>query len=183
MKPVLMDTSSAILLHLAGIIEPFITACPVGITTAVLTELTAFGGKGAKEFSDYIRKDRITLVETRETASHDCQRLMKLDHGERTLIQAYINGHGRYIVIDDKKGAQFLRAHNFPYINSLLAPRILRAAGALSANRAQTAFSFLKSRGRYAGWIIDYAESCPPEDLRFFMPNEREYPTRGEINT
>ena len=183
MKLVLMDSSSAILLYHAGIMEPFISTYPVGITEAVQSELTAHGGSGATEFAEYIRRGHITLVDTGRMAPNDNHGLSKLDHGEQTLIQALIDGAGRFIVIDDKKGAQFLRAHDLPYINALLVPRILRAAGALSPSMAENAFICLKSRGRYASWIIDYASSCPMYDLRFFMPHRKGYSTREKIST
>ena len=120
MKWVLMDSSSAILLYHAGIILPFVSAYPVGITMAVQNELTAHGGSGATEFAEYIRRGNIGLVDTGTIPTKGHKGLAKLDHGEQTLIQALIDGAGRFIMIDDKKGAQFLRAHDLPYIKALL---------------------------------------------------------------
>jgi len=57
-----------------------------------------------------------------------------------------------------------------PYIKALLVPRLLYESQKISKTLYQTAKKFLKSHGRYAGWVIEYAENCPSRELSCFLP-------------
>lgn len=149
--------------------EAFVSSYHVKISNAVYVELTLNGYEGAETFSTYIEKGRVSLVEI--SSFGGAERLpTKLDDGERETILAYFHGHGEFIVIDDKKGAQYLRNHKIPYVNALLVPRLLFFAKKMSAQTFQNASSFLKENGRYAQWVKEYAENCPLEALAQFLP-------------
>lgn len=170
MKPVLIDTSSAILLFKAGLIDNFLYAYDVRITQAVFSELTQSGYEGEKQFRNYVETGVIRKIAPFTDNREPEPPFRSLDAGERETILAYLIGHGNFIVIDDKKAASYLRTEKIPYINALLVPRLLYDGQRISDAQYQTTKAFVKTHGRYAGWVIEYAENCPSKDLSHFLP-------------
>ena len=96
--------------------------------------------------------------------------LLRLGAGERDTLCLYESGRGSFVVLDDRKGANYCRRQNIPYINALLVPRILQMSGRLSEAECRERIGLLLYCGRYAPRIVQYASTCDPQRLARFMP-------------
>ena len=96
--------------------------------------------------------------------------LSALGKGEKDTILLFLCGAGDFIIIDDGRGAGFCRDHRIPYINSLLVARILLLSRMISEDVFQKKIEMLTRLGRYSQKIIDYAATCPSQEMALFMP-------------
>lgn len=169
MKTVLVDTSSAILLHKADLLTHMLAAFRVCVTASVYDELTQRRRPGARAIARG-REARQITVRTPDCppASHCLPGNLHL--GERDTLLCFLDGGADFIIIDDGRGAGFCRREAIPYVNALLCPRLLATAGCLSSDGAVAAMARISDLGHYSAWVKDYAVTCSDASLAEFIP-------------
>lgn len=172
MRPVLIDASSAILLHKAALFEKMASACRLTAAGPVGEELTRDGYPGAKTFAAALSDGRLVRLDA--AAIPDPPALQhpaaRLHPGERATLAAMLAGRGDFIIMDDGAGALFCRRHDLAYVNALLCPRILGLAGHLSLAAAEDGMDRIRRQGRYAAAIVAFAYDCEDAVLHRFLP-------------
>jgi len=164
-RKVLLDASSSILLYKAEIIERYLACFQAVLSETVFHELTCNNHAGAEDFYQYYKEKRFTVTDTPAEPLSD----MPLTGGERDLVLLYKSGCGDYLVLDDKKAAVYCRDAGIPFINALLVPRILRHAGHISDASCDYTTAVLTGYGRYAPWVISFAQKCSVDDLKKYF--------------
>lgn len=169
MKTVLVDASSAILLHKAGLLTHMLAVFHISVAASVYGELTQRPRPGSRAIARGREARQITIRIPHGTpASHRLPGNLHL--GERDTLLCYLDGGADFIIIDDGRGAGFCRREAIPYINALLCPRLLIAAGRLSPAEARTAMDHILELGHYSAWVRRYAATCEEVDLSPFLP-------------
>jgi hypothetical protein len=170
MKRALIDASSAILLYKAALFEAVASAYDLAMAPAVFQEVTVADRPGAAHFDAACRLGRIDVpcgcIEPRQAL------LGGLGAGERETLCIYAAGGVDFVILDDRKGANYCRSQSIPYINALLCPKILHWAGLLDRPACTRAFDYLLGQGRYSSHVIEFAKKCNHQRLAFFMPDE-----------
>ena len=169
-KTVLIDASSAILLYKSDWMAPLMEQYRVGTGPAAFREMTVPNHPGARSFTRWQREERLVLHPPVGSAAAAPADLNRLDPGERECLHLYFGGAGRFIIIDDGPAAAVCRREAIPYVNALLIPRLLDPTPALGGSGIDAAIQTIYTRGRYAPWVLEYALTCPPEELAFFRP-------------
>jgi hypothetical protein len=168
-KRVLIDTSSAILLYKTGWMAALMESYQVVTGPAAFREMTVAHYPGAEAFARWHREKRLAL-QSPPTVPGLPGGHPRLDPGERECIGLYYAGAGAFIVIDDGPGAAFCRRQAIPYVNALLMPRLLKPDLASRGSAVDAHIQKIFRIGRYAPWVLEYALTCPAENLRFFRP-------------
>ena len=109
------------------------------------------------------------MIEVLQVSENDDCIDIAMDSGEREIISLYFTGAGDFIIIDDKKGAFFCRRKGIPYINALLAVKILYMLFLLPHKKFLEIYEWLKNNGRYSRTVIDWADNSTYNDLKFFL--------------
>jgi hypothetical protein len=169
-KSILIDASSAILLFKSGWMDPLMEHYRVGTGPAAFREMTVADYPGASAFRQWQQEERLVLHAHCLPAVSVGTDRNGLDPGERECITLFLSGIGMFVVIDDGPGAAFCRREAIPYVNALLIPRLLSPASATARANVKTAMQQIFAIGRYAPWVLEYALTCPSEDLMFFLP-------------
>jgi predicted nucleic acid-binding protein len=170
LKTVLVDASSAILLHKADLLVDMQVAFHIQLTVAVFEELTRHRRPGAKAVARSLRERQIKVVTPSGSAAGSRHLPGSLHRGERDTLLCFLDGGVDFIIIDDGGGAGYCRREAIPYVNALLCPRLLAAAGRLSPSDAQQAMTRISDLGHYSAWIKRYADTCSDADLSAFLP-------------
>jgi len=173
MKRIVIDASSAILLYKIGLFAIIMGAYEVVLAESVYQEVFRPGYPGAKSFGKYFinRQFGVCSVNRSIKLSPDqVAALSVLGNGEKDTIMLFLDGNGDFVIIDDGRGAGFCRDHRIPYINSLLVAKILLLSRNIGEAVYQNKIEMLIRLGRYSQKIIDYALTCPSEELALFMP-------------
>jgi hypothetical protein len=164
-RRVLIDSSSALLLYRAGILEHTLAAYRVVTSRRVLDELARGGREGAEDFLKYGTLGEIEVC-------HDfrcCLPDLPLRGGERDVVLLYLSGSAEFIIIDDGKAAGYCRQNRIPYMNALLVPKVFIQSGRLDEPAGLKAFEDLVRLGRYAQWVLQFARGAARSDLEFFL--------------
>jgi hypothetical protein len=173
----LTDSSSAILLYRAGLFSKITTLYELVMTSSVFAELTVTGYPGATAFENAQQRGEVTVVSLREETAHtqpyEDLKALAWGPGERDTIVQYYRGMGDFVLVDDKKAAEYCANRDIPFINALLAARLLHLVKFISVNEYEKAKQKLLTIGRYSDSIISYALHCPRDKLSFFAPTER----------
>jgi hypothetical protein len=169
-KTVLIDTSSAILLFKSGWMTHLLRGYRVGTGPAAFREMTVTNYPGAAAFSQWQQQNHLTVHPPCPPGLTTQRDRHRLDPGERGCIDLFYSGAGTFIIIDDGPGAAFCRRETIPYFNALLIPRLLSPVAAIDGADIEAAIQKIYARGRYAPWVLEYALTCPPEALSFFLP-------------
>jgi predicted nucleic acid-binding protein len=162
-KNVVVDSSSIILLQKTDLLQTLLSNYSVIIAESVHRELTHVKKKGAPELA-HLLADRAV-----QPLRHD-RVYPRMDLGERDTIELHREGHGDFILIDDKKAAKYCKTFSIPFINSLLVPRIFSAVGLLSVDEYLQKFEELMSVGYYSEYIVVQAKNIGDERLKEFFP-------------
>ena len=173
MKPVLIDSSSAILLFKVDLFDTLLTSYRLLITEAVYTEITLPGYPGAGVFRKACRNDHLTVIPSITDVgigSTYSPALTALGSGERDTILAYGAENARFIIIDDGRGSAYCKSKGVPYVNALLIVRILFFAEKLSESGYRQKLAAIMKLGRYSQEIIQYGCNCSKRSLADFMP-------------
>lgn len=169
MKTVLVDASSAILLHKAKLLGDIQAAFRVCVSASVYTELTRHQRPGARTIAQECQTRQITIVSPKATPeAHHLP--VSLHRGERDTLLCYMDGRADFVIIDDGRGAGFCRRKAIPYVNALLCPRLLAMAGLLSPAAAHQAMTCISGLGRYSAGVRHYASTCSTANLNAFLP-------------
>lgn len=173
MNSVLIDASSAILLYKSKLFDQVLCSYLVMMAVSVYREVTRNGYPGAGVFkSRRFNQKKLAVMPVSgkdcfcETLFHD----ITLGQGEKDTLLLFLEGNGRFVIIDDGKGASFCRKQRIPYINALLIPKILFFCNKLSLKEQQLKFELLVKLGRYSHPVVHYAENCSRHELDRFMP-------------
>lgn len=174
MKKILLDTSSAILLFKAGLVNELTNVYHVFVTGSVLQELTRENHPGAATFFEYFFLQKIRGIGEGDilfqseipTAS-----LRSLDQGELDTIMSFASGNYDFIITDDGKAARYCKENGLPFINALLFPRLLNFAGLISRQDSNDKMDAIVHSGRYSKEIVEWARSCRKESLTFAIPD------------
>jgi predicted nucleic acid-binding protein len=167
MKKVIIDSSSAILLYRCNIISSLMKYCSPVIPKAVFNELTIRGYDGADLFNDLCSAGKIK-VQDAESGKVD-HLTCHLHQGEREVIELFYEDKGDFIIIDDGKGGAFCRDNKIPYINALLAVKILFLKCLITEKEFFDAWSWLIANGRYSEKVKDRAGNADESRLAAFM--------------
>jgi predicted nucleic acid-binding protein len=168
-KTVLVDASSAILLHKARVLLQVQAVFRLCVAAAVYEELTLKRRPGSRTVALDRRDGRIRVVRPQNHVNYP--RLpTSLHRGERDTLRCYLDGGTDFIIIDDCRGAGYCRREALPYVNALLCPRLLAAAGRLSPTEARAAMFRIAHLGRYSEWVKHYAATCSDSALATFLP-------------
>ena len=174
MKKALIDASSTILLYKATLFSKLAGLYALIMTASVFDELTVTGYPGAKVFKNARHHEKFTVVSLQEGTAHPggdpCTEALVGGTGERDTIAQYFQDMGDFIIVDDKKAAEYCKNNKVPFINALLCARLLSLRNFISENEYDQAMQKLLSIGRYSDTIINYALNCPLPKLRFFVP-------------
>ena len=172
MKRILIDASSAILLYKSELFDLLVSSYQVVMAKAVCRELTREGYPGAEMFARYCLKKRVEVV-AENLAGPQARHLQiidsGLDEGEKATLSLYLTGRGRFVVMDDGRGARYCQRQRVPYINALLVPKILYWSEKITARACRTYTEKISRTGRYSTRIIAYAGKCKQEKLEYFL--------------
>ncbi len=169
MKRVLIDASSAILLHKADIFKDVADHYALKMVPTVFSEITVTDRSGANIFKKAREAGKIQLVSPSPGSSR-IESAGSLHAGELETIIAYQGKAAHFIVMDDGRGARACRTMGIPYINALLCPSILYLSGIIDGAARRSAFTHLKEIGRYGDEIVAYAERANRDHLSSFFP-------------
>jgi hypothetical protein len=139
------------------------------VTPSVYEELTQRKRPGSRTIALYRLEGRIIVV-TPQNAANNRRLPPGLHRGERDTLLCYLDGAADFIIIDDGRGAGYCRREAVPYVNALLCPRLLAAAGRLTPAEARSAMARIADLGRYSQWVKRYAATCSDSALASFLP-------------
>lgn len=167
MKTVLIDASSSILLFKSGLFDQLITHYDVIMAQSVFDEITVQGYPGELYFRSLCEKQMIRIPPDPATLNQDLPSSMGMGEAD-TLRLLSVYPHA-FVIIDDGKGARYCRVRKIPYINALLVPKIIYFSGHMSEHGCRKSMDTLISLGRYSPDILDFAQTCPCQELAFFQ--------------
>lgn len=167
MRRIIIDSSSLILLYKCNMIQPLIKYCIPVIPCAVLREITVPGRDGAWYFADLHSRGALKVCLPDSAEPEDLS--VRLHAGERDVIKLFREGRGDYIIIDDMKGALYCRENRIPYINALLAAKILYFENIISEVIFTGAWAWLLENGRYSSQVRLWAEKADRDLLAYFI--------------
>jgi predicted nucleic acid-binding protein len=169
-KTVLVDASSAILLFKADLFDILLQAYRVVMVSTVFQEVTVSGLPGFAYFCRKQENGQLHVIQVDTSGLPAAMKgLIRLGPGERDTIYAFASGRADFILLDDRKGAQYCRSNKIPHANALLCPKLLFFSGLLDAQRCKGAFKALLKIGYYSKDVICYACSCTGNELTDFL--------------
>ena len=165
MKRAIVDASSFIILHRAGLLPVLVEMYNVILAASVYQEITANAYSGADVCEHLVNEKKIRVENVAfDTLPHN------LDRGEAETIQLHKAGHGDFIITDDGAAARFCTQEKIPFINALLFPVALKHTGNRTADFCNIAFETILKIGRYSGEVINFASQCEREEIYFVFP-------------
>ncbi len=162
LRKVIADSSSIILLQKVRLLEDFLVNYRVIISCHVYEELTGGGKQGSGELIDLLIGDRVQSL--------GGTYLEGMGQGENSVIALYSMGAGDFVLLDDKKAANYCKAQAIPFVNALLVSRILHLAGSITEDRYRATAQLLIQEGYYSDMIIKKAAAIRDIELQQFMP-------------
>lgn len=161
-RRVAADSSSIILLQKVSLLERFLANYQVVIAGEVYKEITRPQKAGAAELQ------RLFMGAVQPAGENHIHKGM--GRGESETICLYEENRAEFIIVDDKKAAQYCRTHDIPFINCLLLPRILHAAGCIGSEQCRGVLPVLIREGYYSKSIIGQAQDIAGPVLKRFYP-------------
>ena len=169
-KTFLIDASSAILLFKTNWMASLLDHYQVGIGPTVYRESTVPGHPGAEAFARWRQEERLSCTTRNGTAAEPPTALKRLDPGERECIDLYGEGAGRFVMLDDGPAAAFCRRCGHSLCQRPACPPPFDPAPGPRPDGLKNAVLAVYAEGHYASWVLEYALTCPDEDLAFFLP-------------
>jgi hypothetical protein len=170
LKTALIDSSSAIILFKADVVDTAADAWSLMAPASVIDELTVVDQPGAKWFDRMAASGRLQPIAPSPPGSNPFRRLDRMGKGERDTLRLYLDGWGDFVLVDDGQAAGFCRKHRIPYTSALLVPRILALAGIALSGGSGAAMERVFRLGRYSDEVLAYARNCPDDHLERFLP-------------
>ena len=159
----LVDASSAILLFKAGAFDLLAEAYKLAMAPSVFKEVCVPGRAGADYFTRAHQQGLLSLVSLDPTAYGPfVPGDRHLGDGERQTLLAFSQGMAAFIILDDRRAAQFCQESAIPFINALLAVKILNLRGYLSDPDHGRISAEVVRVGYYSRWVIRYAADFSP---------------------
>ncbi len=170
-RPVLVDSSSAIILYKCGLINEVLDYYRIIMAGSVFFEITRENYAGSDDFSRFRNENKIHVIDGIHGGDYGLHvpPLNNLGSGEGDTILLYCNKIGEMIILDDRKGAAYCKKNDIQYINALLVPRILNLAGRVGIHEREDLMNKIVAYGRYTQKIIDYAYFCEDEKIVPFL--------------
>ena len=170
MKTVFTDTSSAILLHKAGILTFFSQLFSLVVPPAVQAELIQNHYPDAQIFCDHIHQGRIEVAPLSEPCLGDnLSGFQRLDSGEKETIGLFLFFQTGFLLTDDGMAAKFCLGHGLPFINALLVPKIFWYNGDMTQTDANLLTKQIASLGRYSDRVKTIASGMTRKELSVFL--------------
>ncbi|MCP4021851.1 MAG: hypothetical protein GY729_08415 [Desulfobacteraceae bacterium] len=171
MKSLLIDSSSAILLYKAELFHLVAGGYKMIMAQSVFKEVTKRGYPGENAFNSLLKKDLLFVEKpkTNELLEQTRSKNNQMGKGESDTINLYPYFSDSFLIMDDGRGAKWCKQTNIPFINALLVPKVLWLSDLLTKESCMTKMISLCELGRYSNKIKNYAFSCSPEDLEFFV--------------
>ena len=166
MKKAIVDASSFIILHKAGLLPILVEIYGVILASSVYREITANAYSGAEECERLVKEG---IIEVESVASETVPGPQKLDRGEAETIQLYSTGHGDFVITDDRAAAKYCKRENITFINALLFPVVLKFSGAKNIEFCNKAFEDILEIGRYSEEVVDFAYRCDKKEISFAL--------------
>lgn len=161
-RRVAADTSSLILLRKADLFTIFLNSYDILLAEDVYRELTVYDKEGASDF-------RLRLGG--HIAYSSGYVIGSLGAGESGTVALYQNGDVDFVLLDDKKGANYCKRRSIPFVNSLLISRILYLSGVISLKEMVRTSDLLKRFGYYSSSIVAKASCMEVADVHKFFPH------------
>jgi hypothetical protein len=168
MKTAVIDASSSILLHKAGLFQALVNHYHVLMPPSVYAEITVADYPGDGAFK-HCRDRALMRI---DSPPHDGNRgpfLPAMGRGEADTLRLFTVFPQSFVIMDDGKGARYCRDHEIPYINALLVPKILFFSGQLPRSEYRLAMETLSRLDRYSGFVLNFARTCTFEDMACFF--------------
>jgi len=165
-KSAVIDTSSAILLLKADLLEKLIARYQILIPQTVYNELTKENQFGSNKFSSLFKKNVLHLKNEYKEKKVE----FPLHGGEKDTVLLYLQGKCDFIIIDDRKGIRFCKQNSIPFINALIVPKILYFIGDIDHKQYCTKTNLITQIGRYSYRVLDLAQKINQKDLEIFFP-------------
>ncbi len=171
-KTAIIDASSAIILAKVGLHTLLSEQFQVVMSKTVFDEVCGYSLPGAAQYRSLLKDGEIAVMEPGQGEDEEIvlQGASSLHQGERDSLCLYFQRAGDFIIIDDGKAAKWCKANEVPFINSLLLPIVLRTSGLLSKASCLTYCKEIVATGRYASWVIDFADKCLKDETIICVP-------------
>lgn len=177
MTAIYTDTSSAILLQKAGLLETLCHHGHVVFTQTVYDELMAADTPDTRVFKRLVDQKHVSLLEDRHLdISGTHARIQNLDPGEKQTLYHYLFNSNGFILTDDGKAAKVCKRYGFHFINALLVPKLFWYAGIIPAEVCNTQTAYLIAHGRYSETVIRIADQLDQNDLARFIKGVQPHP-------
>ncbi len=156
------DSSSIILLQKSQLLDVFLRSYRVSVAQEVYAELTEVPKQGSGKLQQVLRSRRIAIKSAGAP--------QEMGDGEGATIATFLDGICDFILLDDRRAAQYCMSRDIPFVNSLLISRILCSCGAIDENKAAVARAALLQHGYYSRKVITQAMAFADADLSKFHP-------------
>ncbi len=163
LRRVAADSSSIILLQKSLLLDRFLISYHAIVAKEVYTELTTVPKVGSVALKN--------LLKSRITSAGDEEDQPKMGKGESATIGLYQAGSCDFILLDDRRAANYCRILKIPFVNSLLISRILFLCGVIDENEAKKSMTLLHQKGYYSTAINSQAETIVDSELKKFYPH------------
>jgi hypothetical protein len=141
-----LDSSTAIVLYKSGILKLLLDEWDVKTTQFVTEEI------GAGEGSEEILKELGACV----VRDSSCEG--PFGRGENSILGLYKHGRIQAVFSDDGKFLDYCQRNRIPHYSSIVVPYLLYKNKALSHAQACEYMRIITEQGRFADWVIQYAE-------------------------
>ena len=141
-----LDASTAIILNQAGILADVLTGFTVRTTSAVLEEIKT--GPDGPLIAALLHGPVLAAAGSGGA----------FGPGENSLLALYAQGLIDSLFTDDGPCLRYCRRKNIPHFSAIMLPYLLWRQQACDRETALKWFNDLKPLGRYADWVVEYAE-------------------------
>ena len=168
MRAVLADASSLILCARSGLIQALVESYEIRITPAVRDEIVSTRHEDGLVLGRLTEKGLLRTVYPGD-ADIACA-APSLHGGERSILAAYMAGHGEFILGDDLAAIRICMSMRIPHINAILVAKLLFFGGCINQDKSRMAYEILLSTGHYSKEVKRIAGSMGSDELHFFLP-------------
>lgn len=140
-----LDASSAIILYETGMLSLFMEAADVVTTQTVADECLA--GPQGEQIAELLKP--VIIADVPQSGA--------FDKGENTILTLQAEGAADAVLSDDGAVLVYCKREGIPHYNALMIPVCMGRAGLLDKDMVREQMNRIQARGRYAGWVIDYA--------------------------
>ena len=172
-RRVLIDASSAIILAKVGLLKELLECYCIIMAQAAYSEVTIHPLPGSSDIMELVASEKISVRIPSQSYNQEngmpagCT---NFGQGELETLQLYHDGEGDFIIVDDGDAAKYCLQQHIPFINALLFPVVLEAAGIQSTSSRDHFIKKIAQTGRYSSTVFSFVHTCSREKIAFFMP-------------